>query len=214
MNHAPIRIIVADDHPIVRQGLRLLLSLERDFVLVGEARNGSEAVQLVISEMPDVVVLDLMMPGVDGLAAIPAMRQAHPELRILILTSFTDDEKVVAALQAGATGCMIKDSSPEELLAAIKAVARGESALHPLVAQRLVQSIRRPTPQRESLDDLTAREVEVLRCVGQGMANQQIADELQVSIRTVHSHIRNVLDKLDLENRIQLALYARDNGLM
>jgi two-component system, NarL family, response regulator LiaR len=214
MSNPPIRIIVADDHPIVRQGLRLLLSLESEFELVGEARNGAEAVQLVGGERPDVVVLDLMMPGVDGLTAIPEMRRAYPEVRILILTSFTDDEKVVAALQAGAAGCMIKDSSPEELLAAIRAVARGESALHPLVAQRLVQSIRHPAPRRESLDDLTAREVEVLRCVGQGMANQQIADELQVSIRTVHSHIRNVLDKLDLENRIQLALYARDNGLM
>jgi DNA-binding NarL/FixJ family response regulator len=214
MTPPPIRIVVADDHPIVRQGLRLLLSVEREFELVGEAKNGVEVVAVVAAARPDVVILDLVMPGVNGLGAIPAIRQACPEARILILTSFTDDEQVVAALQAGAVGCMIKDSSPEELLAAIRAVARGESALHPLVAQRLLQSLRRPPPPRDSLGELTAREVEVLRCVGQGRANQQIADELQVSIRTVHSHIRNLLDKLTLENRIQLALYARDSGLL
>ncbi|NTU80098.1 MAG: response regulator transcription factor [Chloroflexales bacterium] len=214
MTLPPIRIVVADDHPIVRQGLRLLLSVEREFELVGEAKNGAEAVEVVGGAHPDVVILDLMMPGTDGQAAIPKIRQVCPETRILILTSFTDDELVVEALRAGAAGCMIKDSSPEELLEAVRAVARGESALHPLVAQRLVQSIRRPPPRRDTLGDLTARELEVLRCVGHGLANQQIADELQVSIRTVHSHIRNLLDKLDLENRIQLALYVRDSGLL
>lgn len=213
MSTPPIRVVVADDHPIVRQGLRLLLSVERDFALVGEAKNGAEAVQLVAEARPDVVILDLMMPGSDGLAAIPELRLAWPAARILILTSFTDDEKVVMALQAGASGCMIKDSSPEELLAAIRAVARGESALHPLVAQRLLQSLRRPPPQEDRFADLTAREIEVLRCVSQGMSNQQIADQLQVSIRTIHSHIRNLLDKLGLENRIQLAIYARDGRL-
>lgn len=214
MTTPPIKVVVADDHPIVRQGLRLLLSVEREFELVGEAKNGAEAVEVVGEAQPDVVILDLMMPGTTGLAAIPQIRQACPASRILILTSFTDDDQVVAALQAGAAGCMIKDSSPEELLAAIRAVARGESALHPLVAQRLVQSIRRPPSPRDTLAELTARELEVLACVGQGMSNQQIADELQVSIRTIHSHIRNLLDKLDLENRIQLALHARDSGLL
>lgn len=214
MTPTPIKVVVADDHPIVRQGLRLLLSVEREFELVGEAKNGSEAVEVVGGVQPDVVILDLMMPGTTGLVAIPQIRQVCPASRILILTSFTDDDQVVAALQAGAAGCMIKDSSPEELLAAIRAVARGESALHPLVAQRLVQSIRRPPAPRDTLAELTARELEVLACVGQGMANQQIADELQVSIRRIHSRIRNLLDKLDLENRIQLALYARDSGLL
>lgn len=209
-----IRVVVADDHPIVRQGLRLLLSVEPGFELVGEAKNGAEAVALVGKAQPDVVVLDLMMPEMDGLAAIGAIRRVNPASNILILTSFTDSEQVVAALQAGATGCMIKDSSPEDLLAAIRAVARGEGTLHPTVAQRLVKHIARPPVRRNAVSDLTARELEVLRCVGQGRSNQQIADELQVSIRTVHTHIRNILDKLDLENRIQIALFARDHGLL
>lgn len=214
MTHPPIKVVVADDHPIVRQGLRLLLSVEPEFELVGEAKNGAEVVQMVAATCPDVVVLDLMMPGTDGLSAIPNIRTASPEARILILTSFTDDEKVVDALQAGAIGCMIKDSSPEDLLNAIRAVARGDGALHPLVAQRLVQSMRRPPAVPSVVAQLTARELDVVRCVGRGMSNQQIADDLQVSIRTVHSHIRNILDKVDLESRIQLALFARDNGIV
>jgi DNA-binding NarL/FixJ family response regulator len=212
MNQA-IRVLVADDHPIVRQGLRLLLSVEPGFELVGEAKNGAEAVALTDSAAPDVVVLDLMMPGMDGPTAIGGIRRARPTCQILILTSFTDSDQVVTALRAGAAGCMIKDSSPEELLAAIRAVARGEGALHPVVAQRLVQHIARPQPRRDGYSELTSRELEVVRCVGRGMANQQIADQLQVSIRTVHTHIRNILDKLDLESRIQIALFARDHSL-
>jgi NarL family two-component system response regulator LiaR len=214
MSDTPIRVAVADDHPIVRQGLRLLLSVEPEFTLVGEAKDGAEIVTLAAATAPDVVVLDLMMPGVDGVAAIPELLRVAPRARILILTSFTDDEKVVAALQAGATGCMIKDSSPDELLAAIKAVARGENALHPVVAQRLVQRLSRPAPQRDRLHELTSRELEVLRCVGHGMSNQQIANALSLSIRTVHAHMRNILDKLNLDNRIQIALFAKDNGLI
>jgi len=208
-----IRVVVADDHPIVRQGLRLLLSVAPDFEVVGEAKNGSEAVALVAAARPDVVVLDLVMPGMSGLEAIPAIKCACPASHILILTSFTAHEQVVAALQAGATGCMIKDSSPEELLAAIRTVARGESALHPLVAQSLVQHLARPSARRDTLSDLTAREREVLSLVGQGLANQKIADQLKVSIRTVHTHIRNILDKLGLSSRLQIALYARDHAL-
>jgi NarL family two-component system response regulator LiaR len=212
MSTQVIRVVVADDHPIVRQGLRLLISTEPEFELVGEAKNGAEAVQLVAAARPDVVILDLMMPEMDGLAAIGRIQELCPLARVLILTSFTDDEKVLAALQAGAAGCMIKDSAPEELIEALKAVARGESALHPLVAQRLVQNLRRPAAGA-GLASLTEREVEVLRSVGQGLSNQQIADELQISIRTVHAHIRNILDKLGLESRIKLALFARDQGL-
>ena len=211
--HTSIRVVVADDHPIVRQGLRLLLSVAPGFEVVGEATNGSEAVALVAAARPDVVVLDLVMPGMSGLEAIPAIKCACPASHILILTSFTAHEQVVAALQAGATGCMIKDSSPEELLAAIRTVARGESALHPLVAQSLVQHLARPTVRRDTLSDLTAREREVLSLVGQSLANQQIADQLKVSIRTVHTHIRNILDKLGLSSRLQIALYARDHAL-
>ena len=206
-----IKILIADDHPIVRQGLRLLLSTSPEFELVGEARNGHEAVQLTAQRVPNVIVLDLVMPGMQ---AIMALQQVAPETNILVLTSFTDDEKVLRAMQAGVAGCMIKDSSPDELLEAIRTVARGGHALHPLVAQRLAQSLRQPSQPDHPLADLTPREIEVLRYVGQGLTNQQIADELRISVRTVHAHIRSLLDKLDLANRTRLALFARDNHLV
>ena len=209
-----IKILIADDHPIVRQGLRLLLSTRPEFELVGEARNGHEAVQLVAQTLPHVLILDLVMPEMDGMQAITAIKQVAPATNILVLTSFTDDEKVLNAIQAGVAGCMIKDSSPDELLEAIRIVAHGGHALHPLVAQRLAQGLRHPPQPSRPLADLTPREIEVLRYVGQGMTNQQIADELRISVRTVHAHIRSLLDKLDLANRTRLALFARDNRLV
>lgn len=209
-----IKILIADDHPIVRQGLRLLLSTRPEFELVGEARNGCEAVQLAAQSLPHVLILDLVMPEMDGMQAITAIKEIAPETNILVLTSFTDDEKVLSAVQAGVAGCMIKDSSPDELLEAIRTVARGGHALHPLVTQHLAQSLRQPLQPDHPLADLTPREVEVLRYVGQGMTNQQIADELRISVRTVHAHIRSLLDKLDLANRTRLALFARDNHLV
>lgn len=209
-----IKILIADDHPIVRQGLRLLLSTRPEFELVGEARNGREAVQLAAQSVPNVVILDLVMPEMDGMQAITAIKQIAPGVNILVLTSFTDDEKVLSAMQAGVAGCMIKDSSPDELLEAIRTVAHGGHALHPRVAQRLVQSLRQPEQPNHPLADLTPREVEVLSYVGRGMTNQQIADELRISVRTVHAHIRSLLDKLDLANRTHLALFARDNHLV
>ena len=208
-----IKIFIADDHPIVRQGLRLLLSTRPEFELVGEARNGREAVQLVAQSSPDVLILDLVMPEMDGTQAITAIQQVAPETSILVLTSFTDDEKVLSAIQAGVAGCMIKDSSPDELLEAIRTVARGGRALHPLVIQRLAQSPHQSSQSNQPLADLTPREIEVLGYVGRGMTNQQIADELRISVRTVHAHIRSLLDKLDLANRTRLALFARDNRL-
>ncbi|MBP1465077.1 response regulator transcription factor [Candidatus Chloroploca sp. M-50] len=209
-----MKVLVADDHPIVRQGLRLLLSATREFELVGEAASGAEAITLTASLAPDVVILDLIMPGMDGVTAIHGLLQAAPHVRVLILTSFTDDEKLLAALQAGAAGCIIKDSNPDDLLGAIRAVARGESALHPLVARRLLQRLQHPAPPPPApLDALTGRERDVLRCVGQGLTNQQIADELHISIRTVHTHIRSLLDKLHLEHRTQLALFAHNQRI-
>jgi NarL family two-component system response regulator LiaR len=209
-----IKILIADDHPIVRQGLRLLLSTRPEFELVGEARNGHEAVQLVAQTLPHVLILDLVMPEMDGMQAITAIKRVAPATNILVLTSFTDDEKVLNAIQAGVAGCMIKDSSPDDLLEAIRIVAHGGHALHPLVAQRLAQGLRHPPQPSRPLADLTPREIEVLRYVGQGMTNQQIADELRISVRTVHAHIRSLLDKLDLANRTRLALFARDNRLV
>ncbi|PDW00425.1 response regulator [Candidatus Chloroploca asiatica] len=209
-----LKVLVADDHPIVRQGLRLLLSATREFELVGEAASGAEAITLAASLAPDVVILDLIMPGMDGVTAIHGLLQAVPHVRVLILTSFTDDEKLLAALQAGATGCIIKDSNPDQLLEAIRAVAHGESALHPLLARRLLQHLQHPAlPPSGPLAALTGRERAVLRCVGQGLTNQQIADELHISIRTVHAHIRSLLDKLHLEHRTQLALFAHDQHI-
>jgi DNA-binding NarL/FixJ family response regulator len=213
MSASPIRVLIADDHPIVRQGLGLVISVQPDMVLVGEATNGLEAVELAGRQQPDVVVLDLLMPLLDGNAAIPQMLRLHPHMRILVLTSLANDERLLAALQAGATGCMVKDAAPSELLQAIRSVARGERALHPVVTQQLIRRLERTNELQSAAEPLTTREIDVLRCLAQGLANKAIADQLHISVRTVHAHIRTILDKLQLENRTQAALYAREHGL-
>ena len=209
-----IRILIADDHPIVRQGMELVIASQSDLELVGQATNGEEAVRLVNETCPDVIIMDLKMPVKDGLTAIREIKAAKLDAQILVLTSFQDDDNVFAAIKAGAMGFLLKDSPPEHLLNAIRTVHRGESALHPTIARKLIQEVRQPTQLPLSEDPLTAREIEVLKCLSQGMSNQEISLQLSISVRTVTTHIRNILDKLHVSNRTQAALYAVEQGIL
>ncbi len=210
---APIKILIADDHPLIRQGLRVVIETQPDLELVGEASDGEQAVRQALALHPDIVIMDLQMPVKDGLAATREIAQADPHAQILVLTSFPDDDNVYAAIKAGAMGFLLKDSSAEYLLDAIRTVHRGESVLHPTIARKLMREIKQPPKLPPTTDPLTPREVEVLGCLAQGMANRQIADELSVSVRTVSTHVRNILDKLHLANRTQAALYALEQGV-
>ena len=209
----PIRVIIADDHAIVREGLIHLISNRPDIKIVGEAEDGAQAVQLARTLQPDVILLDLIMPNMDGIAAINAIKREDPDARILILTSFAEEEKVFAAIRAGALGYLLKDSSPLALIDAIYDVHRGDSSLHPSIARKLIRELNRPPDLPPTEDPLTEREVEVLKLVAQGLSNQEIADRLYISPRTVGVHVGHILDKLHLANRTQAALYALREGL-
>jgi len=209
----PIKILIADDHPLIRQGLQVVIEAQPDLKLVGEADNGEQAVQRVKALQPDIVIMDLQMPVKDGLAATREISQSVPQAQVLILTSFPDDENVYAAIKAGAVGFLLKDSSAEYLLDAIRIVYRGESVLHPAIAHKLMREIKEPSRLPPTTESLTSREVDVLACMAQGMSNRQIANELSVSVRTVSSHVRSILDKLHLANRTQAALYAVEQGI-
>ncbi len=209
----PIRILIADDHAIVREGLRALIETEPGMDLVGEASDGVEAVQMARRLKPEVILLDLLMPRKDGLAAIAEIQQDRPEARILVLTSFAEDEKVFPAIKAGARGYLLKDTSPQALLQAIRDVYRGESSLHPTIARKLLEEIHQPPDLPPSTDPLTEREVDVLRLVAQGLSNQEIGDRLFIAERTVRTHVSSILGKLHLANRTQAALYALREGL-
>jgi NarL family two-component system response regulator LiaR len=208
-----IRILIADDHAIVREGLRALIGTKPDMELVGEAADGVEAVLQARSLRPDVILLDLVMPRKDGIEAIGEIKRENPKARILVLTSFAEDEKVFPAIQAGALGYLLKDSSPQELLQAIRQVYRGESSLHPAIARKLIRELNRPSDLPATEEPLTEREVEVLILVARGLSNQEIAERLVVSERTVRTHVSNILGKLHLANRTQAALYAVREGL-
>jgi NarL family two-component system response regulator LiaR len=208
-----IHILIADDHAVVREGLRALIDTERGMELVGEAADGVEAVLQARSLQPDVILLDLVMPRKDGIEAIGEIKQENPEARILVLTSFAEDDKVFPAIKAGALGYLLKDSSPQELLQAIREVYRGESSLHPTIARKLVRELSQPSDLPATEEPLTEREVEVLGLVARGLSNQEIADRLVVSERTVRTHVSNILGKLHLANRTQAALYAVREGL-
>jgi NarL family two-component system response regulator LiaR len=208
-----IRVFIADDHAIVRKGVRSLLSLEPDIEVVGEAANGREAVEKVSEFVPDVILMDLVMPEVDGIQAIQAIKKEHPEAKVLVLTSFATDDKIFPVIKAGALGYLLKDSDPAELANAVRLVNAGECSLHPVIARKLLQELNltpKPAPTAQSL---TSREVEVLRMVAQGKSNQQIADELVLSLGTVRAHLSNILSKLHLASRTQATLYALREGL-
>jgi NarL family two-component system response regulator LiaR len=209
-----IRVFLADDHAVVRKGLEALIEAQPDMVVAGTAVDGIEAVQQVLSSQPDVILLDLQMPRKTGLEALVEIKAAHPAARILILTSFSEDEMVFSAIKAGAIGYLLKDSSPQELMDAIRNVYNGRSSLHPDIAYKVIQELNKPpvgTPLTE--EPLTEREVVVLKLVARGLTNQEIADQLVVSERTVRTHISNILSKLQLANRTQAALYALRQGL-
>jgi NarL family two-component system response regulator LiaR len=211
-----IRILIADDHPLVRRGLSTLFATEPGMELVGEAADGQEAVQKARALQPDVILLDLMMPRQTGLEAIHEIVAQNPDAHILVLTSFGEDDQVFPAIKAGAMGYLLKDSSHEELLKAIRDVYRGESSLHPTIARKLVREIKQPVaadPPRAD-EALTSREVDVLRLVARGLSNREVAEELVISERTVAAHVRSILNKLHLANRTQAALFALKEGLV
>ncbi|HSK67237.1 MAG TPA: response regulator transcription factor [Anaerolineales bacterium] len=208
-----IRILIADDHAIVREGLRALIATEPGLELVDEAADGVEAVDKVRALRPDVILLDMMMPRKDGLGAIQEIIADSPDARILVLTSFAEDEKVFPAIKAGALGYLLKDSSPQELLQAIRNVHRGEASLHPTIARKLMRELNQTPSLPPTTDPLTEREVDVLKHVAQGLSNDEIAEKLVVSERTVRTHVSHILDKLHLANRTQMALYAVREGI-
>ncbi|HQY93297.1 MAG: response regulator transcription factor [Caldilinea sp.] len=208
-----IRVMIVDDHAIVRKGIRALLTESGDFEIVAEAANGQEAVQRAEEAQPDVILMDLLMPGMDGIEATRQITSSQPKTRLLVLTSFAADNKLFPAIKAGALGYLLKDSSPEELLRAIRQVHRGEPALHPTIARKLLQEIAHPADVEPAPEALTARELDVLRLIAQGLSNQEIADELVVSEATVRAHVSRILGKLHLASRTQAALYAVREGL-
>jgi two-component system, NarL family, response regulator LiaR len=209
----PIRILLVDDHVIVRKGLRALLAEIDDVVVVGEAADGEEAIQQAAALRPDVILMDIVMPNMDGIEATQQITRRQPEARVLALTSFASDDKLFPAIKAGALGYLLKDSDPEELLHAIRQVHRGEPSLHPRIARKLLHELGRPLPPHPTPDPLTEREVEVLRSVAKGLSNQQIADNLSIAEVTVRTHVSHILDKLHLANRVQATLYALREGL-
>jgi DNA-binding NarL/FixJ family response regulator len=210
-----IRVLIADDHAVVRQGLRTFLELQDDIEVVGEAADGEQALAAVAQLGPDVVLMDLVMPRLDGVAAIERLRKLAPATRAIVLTSFLDEDKVLPAVRAGAAGYLLKDVEPAELVRAIRMVDAGEALLHPVVAARLLREIAGDAGTRaERHERLTAREREVLGLLARGRANKAIAFELGVAEKTVKTHVGNILGKLGLSDRTQAALYAVREGLV
>ena len=208
-----IRILIADDHPIVRKGLRLVLSNEPDLEVIGEAVNGNDAVAQARALQPDVILMDLQMPEKNGIEAIREIKKELKQVYILVLTSFADDDKVFPAIKNGASGYMLKDTQPAELMQAIRNIAVGIPSLHPIIADKLMRELVFPSTTPPGGEKLTARELEVLRLIAQGSTNQEIALHLGISERTISTHISNILGKLHLANRTQAALYAVREGL-
>jgi NarL family two-component system response regulator LiaR len=206
MTTEPIQVLLVDDHAVVRRGLSAFLSTYPEITVVGEASGGAEGIELASRLLPDVVLMDLLMPEMDGIEATRRIRTAVPSAQVIVLTSYSEDERIFPAIKAGALSYLLKDVKPDELVRAIKAARRGEATLHPSVAARLMREL---TAARTSpLDELTEREREVLTCIAQGMSNTEIAARLIIGERTVKTHVSNILSKLHLQDRTQAALLA------
>ncbi|MDY6877481.1 MAG: response regulator transcription factor [Chloroflexota bacterium] len=207
-----IRVLIADDHPVVRQGLRGFLETYADIKVVAEAKDGAQAVALAREHVPDVILMDLLMPEMDGVEAIGQIVAFSPASRIIVLTSYTEDEYLFPAMRAGALGYLLKDVEPEDLVSAVRAAVRGHATLHPSIAARLVRGVDHPGD--DSLTDLCQREIDVLRLIARGMSNKKIAEALKIAEGTVKSHVSNILSKLHLTHRTQAALYALKRKLV
>lgn len=209
----PIRVMVVDDHPVVRQGIKSLLDEEEDIQVVGEAVNGRDALEKVEGLNPDVILMDLVMPEMTGIEAIENITALHPDARILVMTSFAADDKVFPSIKAGALGYLLKDSDPEDLIRMIRQVFRGELSIHPTIARKVIHELSHPAREPLTPSPITEREVEILQLMAQGMENKEIAARLVVRDATVRTHVSNILRKLQLANRVQATLYALRTGL-
>lgn len=209
-----IRILLVDDHEMVRMGVRTYLLTEPDLEVVGEADSGERAVQLAAELKPDVILMDLVMSGMDGVAATREVLKTVPEAKVLVVTSYLEDEKIMPALEAGAKGYLLKTVLGDELAGFIRKVHNGETVLEPQVAAKVVAALQKPKQEPAPVDALTEREMDVLRLLADGYNNQQIGDTLYIGIKTVKTHVSNILAKLGVEDRTQAAVYALKNGLV
>ncbi len=209
----PIRVLIVDDHEMVRRGLSTYLMTEDSIELVGEASNGAAAVEIAKQKRPDIILMDLVMESMDGITATRKIKKMNPKIKVIVLTSYINDDKVFPAIEAGAFSYLLKTSRAEEILEAIHAAYRGESRLEPQVASKMMGHMQRAT-QKPRHDELTKREREVLKLLGEAKTNQQIAEELFIGVKTVKTHVSNILAKLGLEDRTQAAVYAVKNGLV
>lgn len=207
-----VRVMLVDDHSVVREGLKNYLGAIGGFQVVAEASSGAEALERAAAASPQVVLMDLVMPVMDGIEATRRLHEQFPEIKVIVLTSFADDDKLFPALRAGAVAYLLKDVGPEDLAEAISAAARGETRLHPEVTRRLMAGIAGGVDQRPE-DILTAREMDVLRCLSRGRSNKEIAADLSIGEKTVKTHVGSILDKLGLADRTQAALYAVKRGV-
>lgn len=209
-----IRLLLVDDHKMVREGLKAYLSLDAEIEVVGEAGNGGEAAELAATLQPDVILMDLMMPQIDGIEGTRLCLQASPNAKVIILTSMPDDERVMPAIRAGALSYLLKDVAAEELADAIRNAARGTPTLHPMAASRMMQELHGRPRQPNPVDEISPREMEVLKLIGKGMSNREIGQTLFIGERTVKTHVSHLLEKLSLNDRTQLAIYALQNRLV
>ena len=210
-----ITVMIVDDHKMVRDGAKGYLEVQPEITVVAEAESGVEAVRLAREYVPDVVLMDLVMPGMDGVEATRKVKDISPRTQIIILTSFHEDEHIFPALQAGAISYLLKDVKAAELVEAIRKASKGEATLHPRVASRLIKQFSRKEPDKSQLfSELTERETEVLTLIARGFTNQKIADDLVISIGTVKGHVSNILSKLHLADRTQAAVYAWQEGIV
>ena len=211
----PIRILLVDDHEVVRQGVRAFFDVQEGFEVIGEAESGAEAVKIVENLVPDVVLMDLIMPGMDGVEATRLVKNISPTSQIVVLTSYHDDEHIFPALKAGALSYILKDVKMDELADAVRNAARGEATLHPRVASRVIQELQGANKDDQGpIADLTSREMETLKLIAQGMSNHEIAETLVISEYTVKGHVSNILSKLHLADRTQAAVFAWREGIM